>query len=117
VARTWGILIALLFLVMSPGHGLSYVPPSAQIIEFMWSFTGKFARIMADKPVVPVFFADSLCERRDLVVRHPARPIPLYLNPCDGRHSSTAKAVAFCERGKSISGCNAVQHSPYSRSI
>jgi len=62
--------------------------------------TGKPARIMADKPVAPLCFADSLCERRDLVVRHPARPIPLYLNPCDGPHASTAKAVAFCERGK-----------------
>ena len=35
MARTWGILIALLFLVMSPHHGLSYVLPSDQIIEFM----------------------------------------------------------------------------------
>jgi len=57
-----------------------------------WSPTGK--------PVAPLCFANSLCERRDLVARHPARPIPLYLNPCDGPHSSTAKAVAFCERGK-----------------
>ena len=35
MARTWGLLIALLFLVMSPSHGLSYVLPSDQIIEFM----------------------------------------------------------------------------------
>ena len=35
MARTWGILIAFLFLVMSPCHGLSYVLPSDQIVEFM----------------------------------------------------------------------------------
>jgi len=35
MARTWGILIALLFVVMSPCHGLSYVLPSDQIVEFM----------------------------------------------------------------------------------
>jgi hypothetical protein len=35
MARAWGILIALLFLVLSPCHSLSYVLPSDQIIEFM----------------------------------------------------------------------------------
>jgi hypothetical protein len=35
MARTWGLLIALVFLVMSPSRGLSYVLPSDQIIEFM----------------------------------------------------------------------------------
>jgi len=69
-----------------------------------WSPTGKpVAPLCFADSLAPLCFADSLCERRDLVVRHPARPIPLYLNPCDGRHSSTAKAVAFCERGKVFS--------------
>ena len=35
MARTWGLLIALVFLVMSPSRGLSYVLPYDQIIEFM----------------------------------------------------------------------------------
>jgi hypothetical protein len=44
--------------------------------------------------VAPLCSADSLRERRDLVVRHPARTsLP---------HSSTAKTVAFCERGKNL---------------
>ena len=82
---------------METGRQLHTTPQRLPISR--WSPTGKPARIMADKPVAPLYFADSLCERRDLVVRHPAHPIPLYLNPCDGPHSSTAKAVAFCERG------------------
>jgi len=47
-----------------------------------------------------------------LVVRHPARPIPLYLNPCDGPRSSTAKAVAFCGRGKMPGMCQVKSITP-----
>jgi hypothetical protein len=35
---------------------------------------------LADKPVAPINFADSLCERRDLVARHPDRN-PDYKRP------------------------------------
>ena len=52
------------------------IPPKSP--RFEWSPTGKPARIMADKPVGPLCFAGSLRERRDLVVRHPARP---YIHP------------------------------------
>ena len=47
-----------------------------------------------------------------LVVRHPARPIPLYLNPCDGPRSSTAKAVAFFGRGKMPGMCQVKSITP-----
>jgi len=79
-------------------HGMGFLPRKRiqTTHKTLWSPKGK--------PVAPLCFADSLCERRDLVVRHPARLIPLYLNPCDGPHSSTAKAVAFCERGKESHG-------------